>query len=336
MNRAKAWMGGLIAGSLALSAALFALGSVWRLQQAISFEDSSGGDIREHMASFDEDASQSDELRGLWSRFEGRADAQPLRFYYFHGDGTGLYRYGKVGWTQTHSFDYRVEKNALELLFRKRGERHRSKFVIARDDRGRATLTLADDPRDPGATYVLEAPPISEAAPSAKPQHPGGRLWINFRNFAAGGYEFSMYQLNAPAIDGRGVGWFHRGDFDDWTTEALQFRVNGDELELFFDLQERFETTGFSLSVGADDERRLTLRSDPRNFWIASEFVDAGPSFGGHPAFARIRNVQQLWTHAQADDSAPGLELRGNSSRTVQRAAPPTRADSPRPGAVLE
>ena len=45
-------------------------------------------------------------------------------------------------------------------------------------------------------------------------------IWIDYRNLATGGAEFHMYQLAATAIDGRGGGWFHRGDFDDWSTES--------------------------------------------------------------------------------------------------------------------
>src|SRR5688500_5790122 len=44
------------------------------------------------------EAPKKDALTGIWSRYEPGGLGAPLRFYYFHGDGHGLYRYGKVGY----------------------------------------------------------------------------------------------------------------------------------------------------------------------------------------------------------------------------------------------
>ena len=64
------------------------------------------------------------ELAGLWSRYEGMSEGEPVRFWYFHGDGHGLYRYGRVGYTNTHSFDYTLRGDRVSLRFRKTGEAH--------------------------------------------------------------------------------------------------------------------------------------------------------------------------------------------------------------------
>src|SRR5688500_11092207 len=62
------------------------------------------------------------QLAGIWWRYERGVEGDPVRFYYFHGDGKGLYRYGRVGLTNTNSFDYDVEDTHLVLRFRKTGE----------------------------------------------------------------------------------------------------------------------------------------------------------------------------------------------------------------------
>lgn len=230
--------------------------------------------------------AMADELTGLWSRYERKAEGGPIRFWYFHGNGKGLYRYGKVGLNTTNSFDYRVVDGQLELEFRKTGDVHRIGFEIRRDENGDAWLSLADDPKEPGARYRKERGGMShgEVATSSSPG-PGGRLWIDYRNFATGGAGFHMYQLNQPAIDGRGIGWYHEGDFDDWSTESLTYRIDGDHLELFFDLREEPTVTHFTTGMdgGTDDEahRWLELQRDPRDFWATHRFLDGGASFGG-------------------------------------------------------
>ena len=49
-------------------------------------------------------AASDPRLVGLWQRFETLHEGDPMRFYFFHPDGFGIYRYGKVGLTNTHSF----------------------------------------------------------------------------------------------------------------------------------------------------------------------------------------------------------------------------------------
>lgn len=234
-----------------------------------------------------EDAPVSDEvaaLSGVWWRYEAGTTGDRVRFYYFHGDGTGLYRYGRVGLTNTHSFDYDVEGDDLLLSFRKSGDKHVVRFRLERREQtgtARDWLTLYDDPREPGATRYFRTSdrPVRDHIEPASADTPGGRLWIDLRKHATGGRGFSMYQLRAPGIDGRGTGWFHRGDFDDWSTESLTYRIAGDQIELSFELSGEDARTRFV--VGGDDEdRRLLLLDDPRDFWHEHTYRDAGPSFG--------------------------------------------------------
>ena len=236
-----------------------------------------------------------DQLRGLWMRYDGRGEGDPLRFWYFHGDGKGLYRYGKVGLANTHSFDYEVEVAKLFVRVRKSGAEHELAFETGRDDAGRTWLELRDDPYELGARYYQVASDLDFAAAArawAPDRAPGGqdvgqdgesglgdRIWIDYQRFATGGVEFHMYQLAETAIDGRGVGWFHRGDFDDWSTESLTYRIDGSRLELFFDLREEPNVTEFELVAGPHG-RELVLAADPRDYWATHRYRDGGRSFG--------------------------------------------------------
>ncbi len=73
-------------------------------------------------------------------------------------------------------------------------------------------------------------------------------------------------------------GWHHLGDFDDWTTETLEYRHEAGALSLRFPLRGGDAST--SVTIGQErDQRVLLLMRDPRNFYHRSRFVDAGPSF---------------------------------------------------------
>jgi len=236
----------------------------------------------EAVANGDPEAAE-DMLHGLWMRYETRAEGDPLRFWYFHGDGKGLYRYGKVGLANTHSFDYALDGPELFLRFRKTGVEHVVEVELGRDDQGRAWMALRDDPYEPGARYRRVESDLDFSQATQSWAHEGAeigdRLWIDYRNFATGGAEFHMYQLAKTALDGRGVGWFHRGDFNEWTTESLTYRLDGDRIELFFDLREEPNSTKFRLDAGPDG-RELVLESDPRDFWATHRYRDGGRSFG--------------------------------------------------------
>ncbi|WAS97872.1 hypothetical protein [Nannocystis punicea] len=288
------------------------------------------------------------ELLGVWHRWEALAEGDRMRFYFFHEGGFGLYRYGKVGLTNTHSFDYRADGGHLELTFRKTGERQRVRYRIEEQD-GRTWLVLDDDPREVGGARYFKAPAAATGAPcfdpagdlpqtrgapaladlSREPGSPapaldlprgpaladmsretgspapllaasdlpaepgtpampelataeriGGRLWGEEVRYATGGMGFSIYQLQPQAIDGRGVGWHHRGDYDEWTTETLTYRQRGDRLALSFPLRHDGLETAIAVR-GSGDDRTLHLAEDPRDFWRAHTYRDMGPTFAG-------------------------------------------------------
>jgi hypothetical protein len=231
------------------------------------------------------DADRQRALSGIWSRYEPGVSGEPVRFYYFHGDGTGLYRYGKVGLTNTNSFDYDVVGDRLVLDFRKSGDHHEVAFTLERGrehGEDRDWLELRGDPREPGPTrYFRRSEAIVEpdAAAGAGPA-PAGHMWIDLQRYATGGQGFALYQLRGAGIDGRGTGWFHRGDFDDWSTESLGYRIVGDRLELELTLAEQSEITSFVVRTEADGRRWLELADDPRDFWHPHRYLDVGPSFG--------------------------------------------------------
>jgi hypothetical protein len=253
-----------------------------------------GGEHATEPAVRDSDSVRA--VSGIWWRYEQGVEGDPVRFYYFHGDGKGLYRYGRIGHTNTHSFDYDVQGDRLTLAFRKSGERHVVRFEIERGE-GRDWMTLHDDPREPlreeptryfrESEQTIRGPAVAHPAPQTGPA-PAGHMWIDQTRYATGGYGFSFYQFRPAGIDGRGVGWHHRGDFDDWSTESLTYRISGDRLELWFPLTNEHHTTRFFVTQ-AGDERRLTLYADPRDFWHAHTYLDIGVSFGSH-AITRARD----------------------------------------------
>ncbi len=257
------------------------------------------------------------QLRGVWSKYEAKKEGDLVRFYYFHSDGIGLYRYGRLGLTYTNSFNYRVEKNQLILTFRKTGEKHVIPIVVEKDPKNkqRTWLTLGNDPREKGTsnTYFRDArgrettmdatfqeltnDPIFLQLTHGSSIHPsapnpnntnntnsanniGNRLWIDEKKFATGGMGFSMYQLLDTAIDGRGVGWFHQGDYDDWSTESLSYRIIKDRIEIKFGVRSETHTVHWSLENPQDPKQRtLVIDDDPRNFWQYRKYADKGPSF---------------------------------------------------------
>ncbi|MEZ4382026.1 MAG: hypothetical protein R3A79_11815 [Nannocystaceae bacterium] len=233
-------------------------------------------------------AAGEDPLVGVWQQFEAHAEGDRVRFYYFHGDGHGLYRYGKVGLTNTHSFDYAVEGESLRLRFRKDDADATTEFALAADPDvdGRTWITMADDPRGEGRYFRDPRTPsaLCEGAAAGAGAGIGNRLWSDERSFAAGGMGFAMYQLQPQTIDGRGVGWFHRGDFDEWTTEALTYRRQGDRLTLHFMLRGEAETTAIEVRQVGEDERYLVLDDDPRDYWTRHRYRDRGPSFAAASA----------------------------------------------------
>ncbi len=250
-------------------------------------------------------------LQGVWNRFEGRSEGQDMRIWLFHPEGHGFYRYGQVGHTRTQIFDYQVEGVAkyveeadramgatLKLKFRKNGEEHHLRTRIGIRN-GQRFLQFDNDPRESGAVYwskeggkshgvrgvddeVKSWRVVREEVPESEEEGKGiglgNRMWIDRREYASGGYDFRFYQLSVTAMDGRGVGWYHEGDLDEWTTESLSYRIDGSHLEIFFDLREEFMRTPYSITPGAKG-RVLRLAQDPRDFAMAHEYLDMGRSF---------------------------------------------------------
>jgi hypothetical protein len=225
-------------------------------------------------------------LAGIWWRYDVGSEGDPLRFYYFHGDGKGLYRYGRVGLTNTHSFDYDVIGDELRLHFRKTGDVHDVRFRLERNTEkgGRDWLVLHGDPREEqdSVRYFRDHEgPIEHAASPGDDlgPPPAGHMWIDMRRYATGGAGFHFYQLRPAGIDGRGVGWYHRGDFDDWSTESLVYRITGNRLEFWFSVTGEAYSTRFEVRT-REEGRALFLHEDPRDYWHPHTLLDAGPSFG--------------------------------------------------------
>jgi len=232
-------------------------------------------------------------LIGLWHRHDAFGDGDPLAFYYFHAKGFGIYRYGRVGLTNTHSFDFHTGDRTIDLRFRKTGQAHAPRYRIEEDASG-TWLILRGDPREagdevryrraPDPTAACASGPIDLHATRGASGGPlGGRLWGEEQRFATGGLGFTMYQLQPQTIDGRGVGWYHRGDYDEWLTESLTYRQQGDQISLGFTLRHETQRTGLTLGKASDGARTLTLAEDPRDFWRAHTYRDMGPSFAACP-----------------------------------------------------
>ncbi len=228
----------------------------------------------------------SSALLGLWLK-AGPKKGDELRFYYFHQGGIGLYRYGRRGLNNTHSYDWKLESGQLVLNFRKTGEQQRVKLALREKD-GARLMVLKNDPREPTPTAYrwvdsLSAMELLDAsfADHEASDHPFARMWTLRENYATGGYGFAIYQLQAPAIDGRGVGWYHQGDFDNWSTEVLDYRRTKDQLVLHFPMRKERRAIKIRLGKSEDGKSTLRLKNDPRDFFQTRTFIDAGPSFGG-------------------------------------------------------
>ena len=228
-------------------------------------------------------------LAGMWWKALPGVDGSDVGFYYFHGDGKGLYRYGKVGIANTHSFDYDVVGDALVLRFRKTGVEHALRFQIETDG-DIDWLTLGYDPETQthGARYFRDRPgpiePHGGGMAGDLGQPPAGHMWIDLQRYATGGIGFHMYQFRPAGIDGRGVGWFHRGDFDDWSTEAFTYRIAGEEIAMHFTVAGHQEVSRFEVEPG--EPRLLRLQTDPRDYWHPHVYADMGVSFGHLPPAA--------------------------------------------------
>jgi hypothetical protein len=241
-------------------------------------------------------------LRGLWSRYpesDGHDDS-PVSFYYFHSENIGLYRYGYSSYNSTNSYHWSLRNQVLTLRWNKTGEVNDLAIRIEWQAE-RPVLVVDHDPKNPteaSTRYTFQPAPLSAAGsadlfPWASEPRIGSssssqgiidhRLWIDLKQYATGGLGFSLWQLRAQGIDGRGTGWFHQGDFDDWTTEQLTYKAlatspASGQLDVTFPRRREHAVTAFTV-VREGDARLLRLHTDPRDFGALHSYVDAGPSF---------------------------------------------------------
>lgn len=242
-------------------------------------------------------------LNGLWTRWPdaGTREDAAVAFYYFHHDGIGLFRFGRIGYNTTNSYRWSADDNVITIDYKKTGQSVRLAYRIEAGTPN--VLVVDDDSQNPGVKVsrytfvpfeqsVATAPDLFDVAQALNVDESplydriDNRLWIDHKQYATGGSAFSLYQLRAAGIDGRGTGWHHVGDFDDWSTEALGYRVHRRgserELDLLFTLRNERSTTPLTTGQRANDgapTRVLTLLQDPRGFWAPHAFDDAGPSF---------------------------------------------------------
>jgi len=189
-----------------------------------------------------------------------------------------------------HDIRVIVSGDEIMLRFRKSGETARTRFVIEQRD-GQKELVLRSDPRNEGTQRYRFRPaslgdvevegPLAVSPSDASADGSGlERMWIDLQKFATGGQAFSMYQLSKHTVAGSKLGWFHAGDFDDWSTEAFVYRLEPGALSMTFLVRGDRGTTPFRV---AEDPRErnnvLTLESDPRDFHARHRYANAGPSF---------------------------------------------------------
>lgn len=213
-------------------------------------------------------------LLGLWQATKPEKEGDPVRFYYFLNGGIGLVRYGRMGLTNTRAFQWKVVGSELALVFMKDGRHHRVPFSLEGE---RSVLHLPRDPAFPGNhRYTKDTRP--RGLDFVMKEHPLARLWIETTRDRKGGEGFRMYQLQAPTIDGRGVGWYHEGDMTEWSTETLAYRRTGEAMELYFPVRDERFSSGLRIK-GKGPKRTLSLTEDPRNFWHPRVYRDGGPGF---------------------------------------------------------
>ena len=199
-----------------------------------------------------------------------------LRFYYFHGNGIGLLRYGKVGLNNTESYHYETKDDVLSLRFNKTGQVVQTRYVIAESE-GKTTLQLPD------FVYQHDRELIKETAPNLRHLNwPQGqsldRMWTMLQQSAEGKISFKMYQLRKADDTGHGAGWYHEGDFDNWYTERLEFHRGESEMTFHFGLKNEKAQTPYAHVTDAPTPM-LVFDKDPRHFWATTHYVDGGESF---------------------------------------------------------
>lgn len=233
------------------------------------------------------------DLRGIWDRLETRG-GPPVQFYYFHDDRLGLFRFGTTALNHTETFRVRRRRGALELTFNKTGARHRTKVRTMTGPRGEQILVLSSDPRNGGRSTRYRRRPNPSARVREASKDPFARMWMHRRPLVGSREDFRIYQFRPADAKGHGTGWFHVGDFDEWTTEALTYHRERKGLHLRFDQRGESAFSHFAIERSADG-RRLRLARDPRYFGRSLGYKDVGPNLMGTATAEEPGPLSPLW-----------------------------------------
>lgn len=200
----------------------------------------------------------------------------PIRFYYFHGNGIGLLRYGKVGLNNTESFHYETDSDVLSLKFNKTGQVVQSRYALSEAE-GKTTLSLPDFVQQSDRELVKERNPNLAFMnwPQGKSMD---RMWTYLQQSVDGTMSFKMYQLRKEDENGHGEGWYHEGDFDNWYTERLDFHRGDTDMMFHFGLRDEKAQTPY-VHVTDAPTPMLVFEKDPRHFWTTTHYLDGGESF---------------------------------------------------------
>jgi len=229
-------------------------------------------------------------IQGLWDRVAPSSGPE-VQFYYFHTNDLGLFRFGSTALNHTQMFRRRWRRGRLEIVFSKTGARHVTDVALERDDRGRRILVLASDPRNGGrpARYrrrTDRGPRLRAGAD--RPEDPLARMWMHQRVLARGARDFRIYQFRPADDDGAGTGWFHVGDYDEWTTEALGFHRAPGRILLRFTARGDAAVTPMRIEA-SEGGRALHLAQDPRYFGRGLTYDDVGPNVMADPVLQLLK-----------------------------------------------
>ena len=217
-------------------------------------------------------------LAGIFYGVEPQKDEldSEVRFYYFHGNGIGLLRYGKVGLNNTESFHYQTHEGVLSIRYNKTGQMFTTSYAFEKEN-DRQVLVLPELTHKDDRRLVKE-----EGSEMGLLNQPSGiqmdRMWTMLEKHAGGGIDFKIYQLRKADDTGHGEGFFHEGDFDNWSTERLNYHIGDGQMTFHFSLKDEKAQTSFQLER-PHDLPMLVFDKDPRHFWATTHYWDGGESF---------------------------------------------------------
>ncbi len=254
------------------------------------------------------------QLFGLWdlSRSE-KPSSKSERYYYFHpepnskGQYIGLYRYGTKTLNATRSFTWSLKNNEVKFVMNNTKHKYRSEVKVTKSGRIRhAKFVLQNDPFNLGEKSTFKLRPMEasndlndvvrtldlarnipfresmlEAHPMLQSSSKLARVWFDFQD--KNRQRFRMYQFarNNPSDVNRG--WYHEGDFSDWTTETFEYTTHtkrdGSE-EFVFKFLDRKQKAKAKFKIESKGEKNsIIIVNDPRNYGLTTRYSDEGPSF---------------------------------------------------------